>query len=116
MCRVAGSDTSATAIRSTILSLMQNDKARQRLLDEIDEAIQQGKISDDANAVISDSQAKQMPYLQAVIKEGLRWHPPTGGMLAKQVPQGGDTVNGYFVPGGTILGYAVSKLLNEMQS
>lgn len=48
-----------------------------------------------------------MPYLQAIIKEGLRIWPPVTGLSSKVVPKGGDTINGVFVPGGTNIGWAV---------
>lgn len=38
--------------------------------------------------------------------------PPVGGLGFKQVPPKGDTINGYFVPGGTQIGqgfYAVGR-------
>lgn len=46
-----------------------------------------------------------MPYLQAVIKEGLRIYPPVVGLMAKEVPKGGDTFKGVFLPEGTRIGY-----------
>lgn len=55
--------------------------------------------------VITDTEARAMPYLQAVIKEGLRIFPPVVGLMAKEVPQGGDTFKGVFLPGGTKVGY-----------
>jgi cytochrome P450 len=54
---------------------------------------------------ISDAEAKKLPYLQAIIKEGLRIYPPVAGLMAKRVPPEGDTINGMFVPGGTQIGY-----------
>ena len=45
-----------------------------------------------------------MPYLQAVIKEGLRIHPPITGLLTKVVNPGGEVAKGRFVPGGTGIG------------
>ena len=42
-----------------------------------------------------------MPYLQAVIKEGLRMWPPIVHLAAKTVPRGGDTFKGIFLPEGT---------------
>lgn len=38
--------------------------------------------------------------------------PPVGGLGFKQVPPAGDTINGFFVPGGTQIGqgfYAVGR-------
>lgn len=55
--------------------------------------------------VITDAEARKMPYLQAVIKEGLRIFPPVVGLMAKEVPPGGDTFKGVFLPGGTKIGY-----------
>jgi cytochrome P450 len=48
-----------------------------------------------------------MPYLQVLIKEGLRIFPPIGGLMSKEVPAGGDTVNGLFIQGGTKIGVCV---------
>lgn len=54
---------------------------------------------------IQDAEARSMPYLQAVIKEGLRIFPPVAGLMSKDVPPGGDTFNGLFIPEGTKIGY-----------
>ena len=51
--------------------------------------------------VITDKEARGLPYLQAVILEGLRLHTPLGGLVPKIVPPEGDIINGIFVPGGT---------------
>lgn len=55
--------------------------------------------------IITDTEARAMPYLQAVIKEGLRIHPPVVGLMSKEVPSGGDTFKGQYLPGGTKIGY-----------
>jgi hypothetical protein len=49
---------------------------------------------------ITDGEARKLPYLQAVIKEGLRIWPPVVGLMAKEDPPGGDEINGMFVPEG----------------
>jgi cytochrome P450 len=54
---------------------------------------------------IQDAEAREMPYLQAVIKEGLRIFPPVAGLGSREVPPGGDTFNGLFIPEGTKIGY-----------
>ena len=54
-----------------------------------------------SSPIIKDSEIQAFPYLQAVVREGLRMWPPTLGLGSKQVPKGGDTICGYFVPEGT---------------
>lgn len=97
---IAGSDTSAGTIRVVLLNIMASFPIYRKLQTEIDNAIKAGKIS----SPIKDSEAKQLPYLQAVIKEGLRIAPPATGIFNKQVPKGGDVLNGIFVPEGTQIG------------
>lgn len=58
-----------------------------------------------STSIIPDSVGRDMPYLQAVIKEGLRIFPPVAGLMSKQVPPQGDTWKGQFIPGGTKIGY-----------
>lgn len=97
---IAGSDTSASTIRAVMLHLLANPVAYRKLQQEIDTFISSGEIS----SPIKDSEARQMPYLQAVIKEGLRILPPAGGTFFKEVPPGGDTIDGKFIPAGTQIG------------
>lgn len=99
---LAGSDTTAGAIRSILVPLMSNARAQRKLVQEIDQMRFAGDI-------VSDAEARAMPYLQACIKEGMRWQPPAPTLLSRQVPPQGDTVNGFFVPGGTKIGYYLSS-------
>ncbi|KAK5989461.1 Cytochrome P450 monooxygenase ABA1 [Cladobotryum mycophilum] len=94
---VAGSDTTATAIRSTMLHVVTTPRVLTRLREEIISS----RIS---RPVITNDEAQEMPYLQAVIKEGLRIFPPVAGLMAKEVPPEGDHWNGRFLPGGTRIG------------
>jgi len=52
-----------------MLCLLKNPRAQEKLVAEINEAVRQGKISSSETEVISDAEAKALPYLQAVIKE-----------------------------------------------
>ena len=52
-----------------MLCLMQNKKAYKKLVVEIDHAIEAGNVPISLEEVVRDSQARQLPYLQAVIKE-----------------------------------------------
>ena len=97
---MAGSDTSATTIRIVLLNLLASPRAYLRLRIEIDDAIAAGKIS----SPVKNTEGRDLPYLQAVIKEALRLRPPAAGPFFKEVPPGGDVINGIFVPGGTQIG------------
>ena len=91
---LAGSDTTATAIRSTVLHIITNPQIVSTLIAEISSFEDKQLIS----LPIQDSETRKMLYLQAVIKEGLRIFPLVTGLLSKYVPIGGDTVNGLFIP------------------
>ncbi|KAJ2998564.1 hypothetical protein NUW58_g281 [Xylaria curta] len=93
----AGSETSTTAIRGIMLHLLSSPQVYRRLQDEITAGIQEGRIS----SPITNEEAKQLPYLQAVINEGLRMVPPAITGFPKKVPAGGDTLCEKFVPEGT---------------
>ena len=97
---VAGSDTSAGTIRAVMLNVLTNPHIYKRLQDEIDAHVKLGV----ASSPITDAEARSMPYLQAVIKEGLRILPPASGAMFKQVPPGGDVIDGKYLPGGTQIG------------
>ncbi|KAK4140506.1 Pisatin demethylase [Dichotomopilus funicola] len=96
---VAGSDTTATTIRCTMLYLMTTPRAYTRLQAEIDEGIRAGRIS----SPIANAEANAMPYLQAVIIESLRIFSPFTGLPFKVVPPEGDIIDGKPVPGGTLV-------------
>ncbi|KAK4553097.1 hypothetical protein LTR86_009824 [Recurvomyces mirabilis] len=102
----AGSDSTASALRITLHFVSTSPPILERLLAEANSAIETGKIS---RPVITDAQARQLPYLQACIKEGLRIYPPVTGVMAKQVPPTGATieVDGVekFAPPGTQIGW-----------
>lgn len=94
---IAGSDTTATVIRSTMLYLMTTPRVLNKLRDEIE-------TNNLSRPVITDAEARQMPFLQAVIKEGLRIFPPVAGLMAKQAPPEGHYWKDTFIPGGTRVG------------
>ena len=89
-----------------LLSLITTPTAYAALLSEIRSVVTT------TSTPISHTETQTLPYLQAVIREGLRMYPSIGGLGFKQVPPEGDTINGHFVPGGTQIGqgfYAVGR-------
>jgi cytochrome P450 len=107
---VAGSDTTATALRAIMLYLITHPRVCSKLRTEIDVGVSSGT-APAAPGIVSDECLKSMPYLQAVVREGLRIHPPLSDVVPKKVPECGDTfiIEGktYHLPGGTNIGYNV---------
>jgi cytochrome P450 len=102
---VAGSDSSALAIRATLLYIITNPRIQSKLLQEISDA--------SVSNPITDAEARNLPYLQAIIKEGLRIFPPIPGLMLKEAPAGGDTLNGIFIPEGTFIGWSAFGLMRN---
>jgi len=104
---LAGAETTATALRATLLHTITNARIYSTLQTEIDKAVKTEKIS---SPVIKDREWRHLVYLQAVIKEGLRFWPPVTGLMTKFSPPSGDEfeVDGekVFIPGGTNIGWA----------
>jgi cytochrome P450 len=96
-----------------MLYIISSPRVYTTLQAEIDSAIANNKIS---NPIVSDAEARALPYLQAVIKEGLRIFPPGTGLISKQVPPEGDTINGVFLPGGTKIGSNMWAVLRSTEA
>jgi hypothetical protein len=74
--RFAGSDMSAAAICATLLYIITNSHVQSTLLEEIR--------NKSISAPITDAEARKLPYLQAVIKEGLHIYPLSQGCPSKK--------------------------------
>lgn len=97
---MAGSDTTATSMRATLLFIISNPPVYARLQHEIDDAIARGEVS----SPIRQNEAVRLPYLQACIKEGLRRFPPITQLRERMAPSEGDTYQGRYIPPGTFIG------------
>jgi cytochrome P450 len=90
---VAGSETTASTLSGLIARLIWNPCCYERLTKEIRSAF-------DSDAAITFKAVTSLPYLNACIEETLRVHPPVPAGPPRSVPPGGDTVDGYWIPGG----------------
>lgn len=109
--RFAGSDTTASGLRGTLLHIVTNPNVYAKLKAEIDEAVSKGLVSSPTQA----HEAAKLPYLQACIKEGLRIFPPITSLRERVVPPEGDTILGRFIPGGTNIGINMAgSLLSDI--
>ncbi|KAK5653208.1 hypothetical protein OQA88_9106 [Cercophora sp. LCS_1] len=104
---LGGADTTATALRNTIFYLSTSPAAYARLRSEIAAFLPQAN-----RPVISDAQAKSLPYLQACIKEALRMWPPISG-LAPKVSGKDDVICGKKVPAGTYVAWAIFGAMKD---
>ncbi|KAJ9614034.1 hypothetical protein H2200_002170 [Cladophialophora chaetospira] len=96
---LAGSDTTATIIRSGFIYIITNPQIYTKLQAECDAS---GVPLDD---IISNARALELPYLNACVKESLRYHPAATGLMPRKVGPEGDTHNGMFFPPGTEIGF-----------
>ncbi|KAK5655564.1 hypothetical protein OQA88_5495 [Cercophora sp. LCS_1] len=108
---IAGSDTSATAIRSTLMYIITCPRVYTSLQAEIDAGVKEGRIS----SPITDAEARQLPYLQAVIREGLRLYPPATAVLPK-VSNKDQVVCGVIIPAGTNVAWAPWTFLRDTKT
>ena len=109
----AGSDTIASTLRAIFYHLLKNPVSLSQLLNELDFAVEQDKISSPCPTWTETQQ--HLPYLCAVVKEGLRMNPALSLPLERIVPKEGlnlqhEDGTQTFLPQGTvvasILGYS----------
>lgn len=108
---VAGSDTTANALKMTVLHIVSDPRVSQILRDEIKAAETAGRMSSPA----TDEEASGLPYLQATIWESLRIHPPFGGLVMKQAGAGGDFFRGTFIPPGTRVAHSTQAAARDVR-
>ncbi|KAI1395877.1 BcABA1, cytochrome P450 monooxygenase [Hypoxylon fuscum] len=108
---IAGFENTASVIRTTFLYLMTNPRVYQKFKEVIKEIVRDGK----ASSPITYEEAKKIPYLQAVIYEGMRMRPPAPGLYPKSVPPEGDVIDGKFIPGGTAIGMNTSAVMRSTE-
>ncbi|KAH9059880.1 putative P450 monooxygenase [Lactarius vividus] len=92
----AGSDTTALAATTISYHVLHNPEIQQRLVNELRTAWPV------LEEVPCYEVFEKLPYLTAVIKEGLRMFPG-GAALPRVVPPEGAMIAGTFVPGGTVV-------------
>ncbi|XP_043688235.1 cytochrome P450 77A1 [Telopea speciosissima] len=85
----AGTDTSATTVEWALLHLVMDQEIQEKLYQEIMDRV--GK-----EGVLTENDVEKMPYLEALVKETFRRHPPSHFVLShaatKETELGGYTV------------------------
>ncbi|KAM0801900.1 hypothetical protein BDR22DRAFT_145043 [Usnea florida] len=93
------SDTTSTAIQSTVLAMTLNPRVYQNLKSKIEAAA----VAKRTTHPIRDLEVKQLHHLRAYIPKGLRRFPQLSQLRKRMVPQEGDLINAYRIPCGTFI-------------
>lgn len=93
---IAGSETTATLLSGTMFQLLTNRRCYDRLVEEIRSTF---KSEED----ITINNVNELKYLIAVFSEGFRMYPPVPSSLPRVVPEGGEVVEGHYLPAKTLV-------------
>lgn len=99
----AGADTAATTLAATLLLVLQHPPVHAKLLEEL--------ASLDASSEIPKwNDVAGLPYLDATIKESMRYFPAAAFTMDRVVPEGGMTIAETFLPSGTVVACHIDTL------
>jgi cytochrome P450 len=91
---IAGSDTTANTLTYLVWSVLRDENIQRKLVAELEESL------GGTEKELSDSELRELPYLNQVISEALRLYPAVPSALPRVVPEKGSTLAGYWLPGG----------------
>ncbi|KAH8433934.1 cytochrome P450 [Aspergillus melleus] len=97
---IAGADTTAVTLNAALYLSLKNPRVWNRLRTEV-------PVYDSSSnpPVVPYKSTKKYPYLDAVIREAMRFHPGVAMLLERYVPVGGLALpDGRHVPAGSIVG------------
>ncbi|KAL2807762.1 cytochrome P450 [Aspergillus granulosus] len=95
----AGAETVSASLQALVYYLLRHPVYLNRLQSELDAAQERGELSE----IVQYTEAQNLPYLQACIKEAYRYHSSIGTNLPRVTPKGGLTICGRYFPEGIIL-------------
>ncbi|PYH45575.1 cytochrome P450 [Aspergillus saccharolyticus JOP 1030-1] len=91
----AGADTTVSTTTTFFLAMALYPDVQRKAQEEIDRVIGPGRLPVDADRA-------NLPYIEAIVKEALRWHP-VGPMGIPHRSMEDDLCEGYLIPKGSIL-------------
>lgn len=83
---------------NAIYLLISNQRVMAKLRKEVDLAMVSS--SEKTDGIFFYNQVKDLPYLRACIDEAMRRRPPVAQGLSREVPKGGATIAGHYIPEG----------------
>ncbi|KPI41854.1 Trichodiene oxygenase [Cyphellophora attinorum] len=99
----AGTETTASCLEHTMYYVLANPAIHDRLSQELAAAAQSGDLT-------SNETLKQLPYLEACIKEGLRMGNEVSGRLPRIDPNDAVTYGKYVFPPGTVISMSIRDM------
>ncbi|KAJ4979055.1 hypothetical protein NE237_009835 [Protea cynaroides] len=98
----AGTDTTSTALQWIMANLVKNQEIQERLYSEIEGVVGSGE-------EMKEDDLQKIPYLKAVVLEGLRRHPPGNFVLPHGVTEEIE-FNGHVIPKNAAVNFLVSEM------
>ncbi|GJV61744.1 cytochrome P450 89A2-like protein [Tanacetum coccineum] len=109
----AGTETTTTSLHWIMANLVKYPHIQSKLYDEIVAVVgpppPPPRKGVDLESVINEEDLKKMPYLKAVVLEGLRRHPPGHFVLPHSVTKEAE-VQGYTIPQGATVTFLVAEM------
>nr|GEX37942.1 cytochrome P450 89A2-like [Tanacetum cinerariifolium] len=109
----AGTDTTSTALQWIMANLVKHPDIQRKLYDEIVAVVgpspQPSQKGVELESVINEEDLQKMPYLKAVVLEGLRRHPPGHFVLPHRVSKEVE-LQGYVIPEGATINFLVADM------
>lgn len=103
----AGTDTTSTALQWIMANIVKHPRIQEKLYAEIKEAL--APATQSQKQVIEEEDLQKMPYLKAVVLEGLRRHPPGHFVLPHAVTEEVE-LGGYVVPKEATINFMVAEM------
>ncbi|KAA0043015.1 cytochrome P450 89A2-like [Cucumis melo var. makuwa] len=101
----AGTDTTSTALQWIMANIVKNPKIQNKLLAEMKGILGNGSTEDE----VKEEDLEKLPYLKAVVLEGLRRHPPGHFVLPHAVKE--DTIfENYMIPKNGTVNFMVAEM------
>ncbi|KAF8641794.1 hypothetical protein AX16_009776 [Volvariella volvacea WC 439] len=92
---IAGSDTPVSALGTFFLAMLANPEAQRKAQEELDRVLGKGNLPE-----FSDEE--NLPYVSAIVKEVLRWHPVTPIAVPHCLTEE-DVYRGYRIPANSVM-------------
>ncbi|KAJ0964261.1 hypothetical protein J5N97_029383 [Dioscorea zingiberensis] len=98
-----GTDTTASALQWIMAEMVKHQGIQRKVFDEINQVV--GSEAEE----VKEEDLQRMPYLKAVVLEGLRRHPP-GHFVVPHCVTEEVKLNGYLIPKGASINFMVAEM------